>query len=57
MDGVESKFETIGDAKLVENIMQVIFNGLFADEKFFADFAIAKTLRDKLYDFLLALAQ
>jgi hypothetical protein len=57
VDGVESEFEAIGNAKLVENIVQVIFYGLLADEKFFADFLVAETLGDELNDFFFAVAE
>jgi len=57
VDGVESEFEAIGNAKLVENIVQVIFYGLLADEKFFADFLVAEALGDELNDFFFAVAE
>src|SRR5579863_3034719 len=57
MDGVESEFKAIGDAKLVEDIVEVIFYGLHADEKFFADFLVTETLRHKLNDFFFAIAE
>ncbi len=57
VDGVESEFEAIGNAKLVEDIVQVIFYGLLADEKFFADFLVAEALCHKLYDFFFAVAE
>jgi hypothetical protein len=57
VDGVESEFEAIGDAKFVENIVQVIFYGLLADEKFFADFLVAEALGDELNDFFFAVAE
>ena len=57
MDSVESEFETVGNSEFIENIVQVIFHRLFADEEFFADFAVAESLRDKLNDFFFAVAQ
>jgi hypothetical protein len=57
VDGVESEFEAVGNAKFVENIVQVIFYGLLADEKFFADFLVAETLSDELNDFFFAVAE
>ena len=57
VDGVESEFEAIGNAKLIENIVQVIFYGLLADEKFFADFLVAEALSDELDDFFFAIAE
>src|SRR6266851_4043776 len=57
VDRVEREFQPVGDAELVENVVQVIFDGLFADEKFFADFLVPVALGDELDDFLLPLAQ
>src|SRR5579863_3749333 len=57
MDGVESEFKAIGDAKLVEDVVQVIFYGLLADEKFFADFLVAEALGNELNDFFFAVAE
>jgi hypothetical protein len=57
MNGVQRKLEPIRNAQFIENIMEVIFYRLFADEKFFADLTIPKTLRHQLHDFLLAVAQ
>src|SRR5580700_397959 len=57
VDGVESEFEAVGDTKFVENIVQVIFYGLLADEKFFADFFVAESLGDELDDFFFAVAK
>jgi hypothetical protein len=57
MDGVESQFEAIGNAELVEDVVQVIFHRLFADEELFADFLIAEALRDELHDFFFSIAE
>jgi hypothetical protein len=57
VDGVESEFEAIGNAKLVENIVQMILYSLLADEKFFADLLVAEALGDELNDFFFAVAQ
>jgi hypothetical protein len=57
VNGVESEFESIGDAKLVEDIVQVILYGLLADEKFFADFLVAEALGDELNDFFFTVAE
>src|ERR1700731_1162203 len=57
VDGVESQLEAVGDAELVKNVVEMVLNGLFGDEKFFADFLVAKALRDELHDFLLAIAE
>jgi hypothetical protein len=57
MDSVEGKFEPVRNAELVENIMKMVFHRLFADEKLFANLAVAETLGHKLNDFLLAFAE
>src|SRR5208282_1328642 len=57
MDGVEGEFEAVGDAEFVENVVKMIFYGLFADEKFFADFLVAEALGDELDDFFFAVAE
>ena len=57
VDGVESEFEAVGDAEFIENIVQVIFHCLFADEEFLADFLVSVALGDKLHDFLFSIAQ
>lgn len=56
MDGVEREFEAVGNSELVEDIVQVILYGLFADKKLFTYFTISKTLRDELHDFFFAIA-
>ncbi|MFZ0213759.1 MAG: hypothetical protein WAL55_13700, partial [Candidatus Acidiferrales bacterium] len=57
MNGVESKFEPIGNAEFIENIVQMVFNCLFANEKLFADFAIAKALSNELNNLLFAVTE
>ena len=57
MDGVEGQFQAVGNAKLIENIVQMILYGLFADEQLFADFLVAVSLGHKLHDFFFAVAQ
>jgi hypothetical protein len=57
VDGVERQFEAIGDAELVEDIVEMVFNGLLADEELFADFLVAETLSDELDDFFFAVAE
>ena len=57
VDGVEGEFEAVGNAEFVENIVQVILYGLFADEELFADFAVAEALGDQLNDFFFAIAE
>src|SRR6266849_5986435 len=57
MYGVQRQFEAVGDAEFVEDIVQVVLNGLFGDEKFFADFLVAEALGDELNDFFFAVAE
>src|SRR6266478_2963723 len=54
---VEREFEAIGDAELIEDVVQMVLDGLLGDEKFFADFLVAEALGDKLDDFFFAVAE
>src|ERR1700747_3207621 len=57
MDSVEGKLEPVGHAEFVENVVQMILDRLLTDEKFLADFAVAKALRHQLNDFFFAITQ
>jgi len=57
MDRVQREFEAVGNTELVEDIVQVILDGLLGDEEFFANFLVAKALCDELDDFLFPVAQ
>src|SRR6266481_2150245 len=57
VNGVERQFEAVGDAELVEDVVEMVLDGLLGDEKFFADFLVAETLRDELHDFFFAVAE
>ena len=57
MDGVEGEFEAVGDAELVEDVVEMILDGLLGDEKLFADFFVAKALGNELNDFFFAVAE
>jgi hypothetical protein len=57
VDGVKGEFEAIGDAELIEDVVEMILNGLLGDEKFFANFLVPETLSDELNDFFLAVAE
>src|ERR1700674_3356426 len=50
MDGVEGKLKPVGDAELVKDVMNMIFDGLFANEKVLANFLVTLTLRDQSHD-------
>src|SRR6266571_291745 len=54
---IEREFEAVGDAELVEDVVQMVLDGLFGDEKFFADLFVAEALGDKLDDFLFSVAE
>ena len=57
MNCVQRQFEAVGDAELVEDVVQVVLDGLLGDEKFFADFLVAEALGDELDDFFFAVAE
>jgi len=57
MDGVQREFEAVGDAEFVEDVVEMVLDGLFRDEKFFADFLVAEALGDELDDFFFAVAE
>ena len=52
MDGVQGEFKSVGDAELVEDIVQMVLYGLLADEEFFSNFFIEEALSDMLHYFL-----
>src|SRR5215471_17578625 len=54
---VEGEFEAVGHAEFVEDVVEMIFDGLFGDEKLFPDFLVAEALSDKLNDFFFAVAE
>ena len=57
MDGIEGEFESVGHPELIEDVVQMVFHSLLADEQFLADFTVAEALRDQLDDLLLAIAE
>src|SRR5258707_15598189 len=57
VDGVEGKLQTIGDSEFIEDVVQVILYGLFADEEFFAYLLVAVALRYQLDDFFFPVAK
>ena len=57
VDRVEGEFQAIRDAEFVEDVVQVIFDGLLGDEKLLADFLVAETLGDELDDFFFAVGE
>src|SRR5215470_2716364 len=57
VNGVEREFEAVGHAEFVEDVVEMIFDGLFGDEKLFPDFLVAETLSDELNDFFFAVTE
>src|SRR5215470_13701709 len=57
VNGVEREFEAVGHAEFVEDVVEMIFDSLFGDEKLFPDFLVAEALSDKLNDFFFAVAE
>ena len=57
VDGIQGQFEAIGNTQLIEDIVEMVFYGLFADKELLADFSVAESLGDELHDFLFAIAQ
>jgi hypothetical protein len=54
---IQREFEAVGDAEFVEDVVQMVFDGLLGDEKFLADFLVAEALGDELDDFFFAVAE
>jgi len=54
---VQGEFKAVGNAEFVEDVVKMVLDGLLGDEKFFADFLVAKTLSHELDDFLFAIAE
>ncbi len=54
---IQRELQAIGDAELVEDVVQMVFDGLLGDEKFFANFLVAKALSDELDNFFFAVAE
>jgi hypothetical protein len=57
VNGVQCQFEAVGDAEFVEDVVQVVLDGLLGDEKFFADFLVAEALGYELHNFFFAVAE
>ena len=55
MNGVKRQFQTVGNAEFVENVVQMVFHRLLADEHPLGHFLVLETLRDQHDDFALAL--
>ena len=54
---IQREFEAVGDTELVENVVEMVFDGLLGDKKFLADFLVAEALGHELNDFFFAVAE
>ena len=54
---IKGKLQPIGNAELVKDVMQVILDGLPADEEFFAGLLVAVALGHELNDFFFTIAE
>src|SRR5579864_1208248 len=54
---IEREFETVGNTQLIEDIVQMVLHGLFADEHLFSHLFVLISLGDKLDYLSLTLAQ
>src|SRR5713226_6444278 len=57
VNGIQREFEAVGNAKFVEDVVQMVLDRLFGDEELFPDFLVAEALRDELNNLLLAVAE
>jgi len=54
---IQRELEAVGDAEFVEDVVEMVLDGLLGDEKFFANFLVAEALGNELDDFLFAVAE
>ncbi len=47
VNGIQREFEAVGNAKFVEDVVQMVLDRLFGDEELFPDFLVAEALRDE----------
>jgi hypothetical protein len=57
VDGEQGQFEAIGDTELLEDVVEVVLDGLLADEELFGHLFIAIALGHELDDLALAVAE
>src|ERR1700681_3536262 len=57
VNSIESELEAVGNTQLIEDIVQMVLDGLFADEHLFSHLFVLVSLGDKLDYLSLALAQ
>ena len=57
VNGVKCELQPVRNSQLIENIVQVVFDCLFADEELFPDLFISIALCDELHNFFFAIAE
>ena len=57
VDGEKSQLQAVGNAELVKDVVQVVLDGLLADEHALGDFLVFEALRNQLDDLLFPLTQ
>ena len=57
VNGVERKLEAVGNTQLVENVVQMVLDGLLGDKQLLADLFVAETLRHQLHDLFFAVGK
>ena len=57
MDGVERQFQPVGNAQLVEDVVQMVLHRLLADEHLLGHFLVLEALRHQRHDLPFALAE
>ena len=55
VDGVERQFQTVGNAQLVEDVVQVVLYRLLTDEHLLGHFLVLVTLGDQRHDFVIGM--
>ena len=56
VDGVEGELKAVGDAELVEDLVQVVLDRLLTNEQLLGDLFVLEALRDAGDDFAFAVA-
>jgi len=57
VDGVKREFQAVGDAQLIEDVVQMVLHRLLADKHLLGHFFVLETLRHQGDDFAFALAE
>ena len=56
VNSVQSQLEAVGDTKLVKDVVEVVLDGLFADEHLFGDLFVLEALSDTGHDLAFSIA-